>query len=175
MTFDLSYCSPRTYNLYWCHRAVWFSWHWPAPCPAACRPSPCPARPAGMKAAPGGRSLWVTLWRKRWASPPPCCQENYSCRDSCLVRTAANFLCSFKPNCCQLEEPSTVTVCLWVCQTALPCSVHLHGLTHAWYHLQTLDWQNETLFPHYIIIKTKKYYFLTVLSLQCFNGESFPF
>lgn len=111
MTFGLSNCSPRTYNLYWCHRAVWFSRHWPAPGPAACRPSPCPARPAGMKAAPGGRSLWVTLWRKRWAFPPSWAQENYCCRDSCLVYTAANFLCSFKPNCCQREEPLSLSDC----------------------------------------------------------------
>lgn len=104
--------------LYLCHRAVRFNCHWPAPGPTACRPSPCPARPAGMKAAPGGRSPWKTLCMKCGASPPPSCSD--SCWDSRLACTSANFLCSFKSKCCQLEESNTV--CLSVCQPALICS-----------------------------------------------------
>lgn len=100
--------------------------HWPAPDPAACQPSPCPARPAGTKAAPGGREPWMSLWRKCGASPSSS-QDNYCCLDSCLVYTAANFLCSFKPNCCRLEEPSTV--CLSNCP---PCSICLRGHSPAY-------------------------------------------
>lgn len=65
--------------------------NWPAPGPATCQPSPCPARPAGMKAAFGDRSLWMTLWRDCGASLLPSWQDSYCCWVLCPVCTAGKL------------------------------------------------------------------------------------
>lgn len=49
--------------------------YWPAHSLAAYQPSPCPALPAGMKAAPEGRSPLMTLCRKCEALAPPSFQD----------------------------------------------------------------------------------------------------